>query len=33
MRPDRGLPGGKHGVKVPPEALDELRAAVPERRR
>jgi predicted metal-dependent phosphoesterase TrpH len=29
MRPDRPLPGGKHGVVVPPEALDELR----ERRR
>lgn len=28
MRPDRGLPGGKHGVSVPPEVLEELRAAV-----
>lgn len=27
MRPDRGLPGGKHGVRVPVEALDRLRAA------
>jgi predicted metal-dependent phosphoesterase TrpH len=27
MRPDRSLPGGKHGVLVPPEVLDELRAA------
>jgi len=26
MRPDRGLPGGKHGVVVPPVVLDELRA-------
>ena len=26
MRPDRGLPGGKHGVRVPPEVIDELRA-------
>ena len=25
MRPDRGLPGGKHNVTVPPEVLDELR--------
>jgi 3',5'-nucleoside bisphosphate phosphatase len=29
MRPDRGLPGGKHGVVVPPQVLDHLRAAVP----
>jgi predicted metal-dependent phosphoesterase TrpH len=29
MRPDRGLPGGKHGVIVPPGVLDELRAMVP----
>ena len=27
MRPDRGLPGGKHKVIVPAEVLDELRAA------
>jgi predicted metal-dependent phosphoesterase TrpH len=27
MRPDRGLPGGKHGVSVPIEVLEELRAA------
>jgi 3',5'-nucleoside bisphosphate phosphatase len=27
MRPDRGLPGGKHDVTVPPEVLDELTAA------
>ena len=27
MRPDRGLPGGKHNVTVPPEVLDELRDA------
>lgn len=27
MRPDRVLPGGKHGVAVPDEVLDELRAA------
>lgn len=27
MRPDRGLPGGRHGVTVPPGTLDELRAA------
>jgi predicted metal-dependent phosphoesterase TrpH len=26
MRPDRGLPGGKYGVRVPPDAIDELRA-------
>ena len=32
MRPDRGLPGGKHGVVVPPEVLDELRAEIPARR-
>jgi 3',5'-nucleoside bisphosphate phosphatase len=29
MRPDRGLPGGRHGVVVPPEVLEQLRAAVP----
>jgi len=29
MRPERGLPGGKHGVVVPPEVLDELRAEIP----
>lgn len=27
MRPDRGLPGGRHNVVVPESALDELRAA------
>jgi predicted metal-dependent phosphoesterase TrpH len=27
MVPDRKLPGGKHGVRVPDEVLDELRAA------
>ncbi|HEY7873532.1 MAG TPA: PHP domain-containing protein [Actinomycetota bacterium] len=27
MRPDRGLPGGKHGVTVPEDVLDELRNA------
>ena len=27
MRPDRGLPGGKHGITVPAEALEGLRAA------
>lgn len=27
MRPDRGLPGGKNNVTVPPEALEGLRAA------
>jgi hypothetical protein len=27
MRPDRGLPGGKHGVVVPEEVLEQLRAA------
>ncbi|HEX2241593.1 MAG TPA: phosphoesterase, partial [Actinomycetota bacterium] len=27
MRPDRPLRGGKHGVTVPPECLDDLRAA------
>ena len=27
MRPDRGLPGGKHNVTVPPEVIDELRDA------
>jgi predicted metal-dependent phosphoesterase TrpH len=27
MRPERGLPGGKHNVSVPPEALEGLRAA------
>jgi 3',5'-nucleoside bisphosphate phosphatase len=33
MRPDRAFPGGKFGVAVPPDVLDELRAAVPETRR
>lgn len=32
MRPDRGLPGGKHNVTVPDEVLDELRAAADELR-
>jgi predicted metal-dependent phosphoesterase TrpH len=27
MRPDRGLPGGKHGVVVPEQVLEELRDA------
>jgi 3',5'-nucleoside bisphosphate phosphatase len=27
MRPDRGLPGGKHGVTVPAGVLEELRSA------
>jgi predicted metal-dependent phosphoesterase TrpH len=27
MRPDRGLPGGKHDVTVPDEALEQLRGA------
>jgi predicted metal-dependent phosphoesterase TrpH len=27
MRPDRGLPGGRHNVTVPETVLDELRAA------
>lgn len=31
MRPERGLPGGKHGVTVPAGVLDELRAAAAER--
>jgi len=26
MRPDRGMPGGKHGVAVPEEVLEQLRA-------
>lgn len=26
MRPDRGMPGGKHNVTVPDEVLEELRA-------
>ena len=30
MRPDRSLPGGKYGVVVPDEVLDELRAAARE---
>ena len=30
MRPDRGLPGGKHNVVVPPHVLDELRAKAAE---
>jgi predicted metal-dependent phosphoesterase TrpH len=27
MRPDRGLPGGRHGIEVPDAVLGELRAA------
>lgn len=30
MRPDRGLPGGKHGVTVPEAVLEELRDAARE---
>ena len=30
MRPDRGMPGGKHNVTVPDEVLDELRTAADE---
>ena len=30
MRPDRGLPGGKHGVTVPDAVLEELRDAARE---
>ncbi|MDQ3916224.1 MAG: PHP domain-containing protein [Actinomycetota bacterium] len=30
MRPDRGLPGGKHGVTVPETVLEELRDAARE---
>ncbi|HET7482941.1 MAG TPA: PHP domain-containing protein [Actinomycetota bacterium] len=30
MRPDRGMPGGKHGVTVPDEVLDELKDAARE---
>ena len=30
MRPDRSLPGGKHGVKVPVEVLDELKSVAQE---
>ena len=26
MRPDRGMPGGKHGVQVPEEVLEQLRS-------
>jgi len=33
MRPDRGLPGGKYGVMVPPEVLDELKQRRSELRR
>lgn len=33
MRPDRALPGGKHGVRVPPGVLDELRDASRELQR
>ncbi len=30
MRPDRALPGGKSGVTVPPEVLDQLKAVAEE---
>lgn len=30
MRPDRGIPGGKHNVTVPDSVLDELRSAAEE---
>jgi len=30
MRPDRSLPGGKSGVTVPPEVLDQLKAVAEE---
>jgi predicted metal-dependent phosphoesterase TrpH len=30
MRPDRGMPGGKHGVICPDEVLEELRSAAKE---
>ena len=30
MRPDRGMPGGKHNVTVPDEVLDELKIAAKE---
>jgi len=30
MRPDRGMPGGKHNVRVPDEVLEELRVAAHE---
>ncbi|HJR44292.1 MAG TPA: PHP domain-containing protein [Actinomycetota bacterium] len=30
MRPDRGMPGGKHGVHVPEEALEQLRSKAQE---
>jgi predicted metal-dependent phosphoesterase TrpH len=30
MRPDRALPGGKSGVSVPPEVLDQLKAVAEE---
>jgi len=30
MRPDRALPGGKSGVTVPPEVLDQLKAVAKE---
>jgi predicted metal-dependent phosphoesterase TrpH len=33
MRPDRGLPGGKYNVTVPPEALEGLRAKAAELQR
>jgi predicted metal-dependent phosphoesterase TrpH len=32
MRPDRGLPGGKHGVVVPDDVLDRLRDAAGTKR-
>ncbi len=33
MRPDRGMPGGKHGVEVPDEVLEELRSKASELQR
>lgn len=33
MRPDRGMPGGKHGVEVPDEVLEELRSEASELQR
>jgi hypothetical protein len=30
MRPDRGMPGGKHNVTVPDGVLDEIRSAAAE---
>lgn len=33
MRPDRGMPGGKHGVEVPDAVLEELRSKASELQR